>query len=376
MLSIWEKESFVSFDYIIAGSGIVGLSTALSLKELQPDATVLILERGILPTGASTRNAGFACIGTVGEKLHDIALMGEDNVINLMFRRWEGLQLLRKRVGDVHMDFENLGGYELILQHEQFDFDAMHRLNHLLSGVFQEPVYSEDENAAGRFRFNPSQIKTIIRNRLDGQLHSGKMLNRLIDLCQLQHIRIHTGAEVTGYSEEAGSIHVHTRSATRDITFTAKQLAICTNAFAQQLLPETTVIPGRGQVLMTSPIENCSVRGTFNFDEGYYYFRNLGNRILFGGGRNLDFDGETTTAIELNMAIQHQLEQYLKELILPGQSFTITDRWAGIMGFGKEKLPEVCRYSERVCAGIKLNGMGVALGSKIGTDLARIAIVD
>lgn len=376
MLSIWEKESFVSFDYIITGSGIVGLSTALSLKELQPDATVLILERGILPTGASTRNAGFACIGTVGEKLHDIALMGEDNVINLMFRRWEGLQLLRKRVGDVHMDFENLGGYELILQHEQFDFDAMHRLNHLLSGVFQEPVYSEDENAASRFRFNPSQIKTIIRNRLDGQLHSGKMLNRLIDLCQLQHIRIHTGAEVTGYSEEAGSIHVHTRSATRDITFTAKQLAICTNAFAQQLLPKTTVIPGRGQVLMTSPIENCSVRGTFNFDEGYYYFRNLGNRILFGGGRNLDFDGETTTAIELNMAIQHQLEQYLKELILPGQSFTITDRWAGIMGFGKEKLPEVCRYSERVCAGIKLNGMGVALGSKIGADLARIAIVD
>ncbi|MGZ5243758.1 MAG: hypothetical protein ACXWW0_07675 [Bacteroidia bacterium] len=33
MLSFWERESFLHYDIIIIGSGIVGLSTAISLKE-------------------------------------------------------------------------------------------------------------------------------------------------------------------------------------------------------------------------------------------------------------------------------------------------------------------------------------------------------
>ena len=61
MFSYWEQQSFTSYDYVIIGSGIVGLSTAIELKEKFPGATVLILERGLLPTGASSRNAGFAC---------------------------------------------------------------------------------------------------------------------------------------------------------------------------------------------------------------------------------------------------------------------------------------------------------------------------
>ncbi len=377
MLSIWEKESFIQYDYIIAGSGIVGLSTALSIKELEPNASVLILERGLLPSGASTRNAGFACIGTVGEKLHDIKLMGEENVVQLMLKRWEGLQLLRKRVGDQNMDFENLGGYELVLQHETFDYEAMHRLNHLLSDTFKEPVYAEDYSGINRFGLNSSAVKTLIKNRLDGQLHSGKMLNRLIDLCQQNHIRIITGANITQFEEANNLLRVKvTSSFTSELTFTCKQLAICTNAFTKDLLPDVDVTPGRGQVLITSPIEGLSLQGTFNFDEGYYYFRNFGNRILFGGGRNLDFEKEKTTTFELNPQIQEKLEYYLSEIIAPGKKFHITDRWTGIMGFGKEKLPEVKRITPHISIGIKLNGMGVALGSKIGHELAGVVTVN
>ena len=106
MLSIWEKESFIEYDYIVIGAGITGLSTALSLREKKEGARILVLERGLLPTGASTKNAGFACIGTIGEKLHDLAIMGEENMCSLMAKRYEGLQKLRKRVGDANMDFD------------------------------------------------------------------------------------------------------------------------------------------------------------------------------------------------------------------------------------------------------------------------------
>ena len=64
-LSFWEKESFLNrSDYVIIGSGIVGLSAALHLKQREKGKKVTVLERGILPSGASTKNAGFACIGS------------------------------------------------------------------------------------------------------------------------------------------------------------------------------------------------------------------------------------------------------------------------------------------------------------------------
>jgi glycine/D-amino acid oxidase-like deaminating enzyme len=61
-LSYWEIKTWLSdIDYTIIGSGIVGLNCALNLKKKFPKAKVLILEKGMVPQGASTKNAGFAC---------------------------------------------------------------------------------------------------------------------------------------------------------------------------------------------------------------------------------------------------------------------------------------------------------------------------
>jgi hypothetical protein len=49
-------------------------------------------------------------------------------------------------------------------------------------------------------------------------------------------------------------------------------------------------------------------------DQGYYYFRN-GDRILLGGGRNLDFDVEITEFAQTEI-VQNKLEELLKEVIL------------------------------------------------------------
>ena len=72
-------------------------------------------------------------------------------------------------------------------------------------------------------------------------------------------------------------------------------------------------------------------------DKGYYYFRNIEDRILLGGGRNLDFETETTTAFGETEIVQNKLEQLLKEVILPNHDFKIAHRWSGIMGLGNSK---------------------------------------
>jgi len=71
-LSYWEiKNWFTNVDFTIVGSGIVGLHAALALRDRFPSAKILVLEKGILPQGASTKNAGFACFGSISEIIDD-----------------------------------------------------------------------------------------------------------------------------------------------------------------------------------------------------------------------------------------------------------------------------------------------------------------
>ena len=47
-------------------------------------------------------------------------------------------------------------------------------------------------------------------------------------------------------------------------------------------------------MFLTKPFSKLNIKGSFHYDRGFYYFRNIENRILFGGGRNLDFKKEKT----------------------------------------------------------------------------------
>ncbi|TNF41570.1 MAG: FAD-dependent oxidoreductase, partial [Cytophagales bacterium] len=57
MISYWEQKNFLNHDLIVVGSGFTGLSTAIHFKKKNPKAKVLVLEKEIFPTGASTKNA-------------------------------------------------------------------------------------------------------------------------------------------------------------------------------------------------------------------------------------------------------------------------------------------------------------------------------
>ena len=52
--------------------------------------------------------------------------------------------------------------------------------------------------------------------------------------------------------------------------------------------------------------------------------------------------------------------------------FEIEHRWSGIMGVGQQKKPIVKQLSNNVYCGVRLGGMGVAIGSLIGKELADL----
>jgi len=156
------------------------------------------------------------------------------------------------------------------------------------------------------------------------------------------------------------------------VELTCRKLAITVNGFAKRLLKKEHVNPARAQVLITEPIENLKFEGTFHMEEGYYYFRNFGNRVLFGGGRNLAFDEECTDDMALTDMIQNELIDRLSNIILPKTSFRIDTQWAGVMGVSDDKLPIINKIDENVYCGIKMGGMGVAIGTEVGKKVASL----
>lgn len=368
-LSHWERETwFNNVDFTIIGSGIVGLNAALTVKKKYPNANVLVLERGMLPQGASTKNAGFACFGSISEILSDLNSHTEDEVLQLVQKRWNGLALLRKNLGDAQIDYQGHGSFELFSKSGglfEKCADQLSYVNDLLRPIFSEDVFQITPNSFG---FNEIREQYIC-NRFEGQIDTGKMMVQLLQLVQSKGIKILNNTEVTNFQEIENKVEV----VLDDFSFVSGKLLIATNGFAKQLLQED-VQPARAQVLVTKPIANLHIKGTFHLDEGYYYFRNINNRVLFGGGRNLDFKGEETTEMKTSSLIQNQLEKMLSETILPNTPFQIDHRWTGIMGVGQQKKAIVKKVSDHVYCGVRLGGMGVAIGSLVGKELAEIAI--
>ncbi|GAA0541627.1 NAD(P)/FAD-dependent oxidoreductase [Chitinophaga japonensis] len=374
MLSYWEKQSFLHYDYIVLGSGITGLSTAISIRQRRPGARVLVLERGLLPTGASTRNAGFACIGSLTEILADLRSSTPAEVAALVAMRRKGLQLLRQRLGDSHIDYREQGSYELISRQELPALQQLDAANALLQPVLGGEAFTQVNEKIRSFGFHPQYTAALVQNNYEGELDTGKMMRRLTDLAIAQQVEIKTGCLVTRFEETRTGVNViaQTSAVQEEVIFHCQRLAVCTNAFTKTLLPDIDLQPGRGQVLITDPVPGLPFTGIFHMEEGYYYFRELQGRVLFGGGRHLDFAGEATTAFELNAHIQQQLEEKLRTIILPHHPFTVADRWTGIMAFGASKQPLLQAWSEKIFLGLRLGGMGVAIGSAVGEELAAM----
>ena len=81
---------------------------------------------------------------------------------------------------------------------------------------------------------------------------------------------------------------------------------------------------------------------------------------------------EATSEIGLNSKIQNHLEYLLKTMILPNTVFEIEHRWSGIMGVGNEKKPIIKPITNNVIAAVRMGGMGLAIGSKVGEIVSKI----
>ena len=143
MLSYWEKTQLLNYDLIVLGGGITGMFCALEYRKLNPKASIAILERGLFSNGASTKNAGFACFGSLTELIDDSKNMDNESLCKIVQMRIDGLALLRETLGDKNIDLQWKGGYELFFDKIPNALNQIDHFNELLKPIFKKKVFFE-----------------------------------------------------------------------------------------------------------------------------------------------------------------------------------------------------------------------------------------
>lgn len=360
--SFWEKELYdQKYDLIVVGAGLTGLSAAYFFREKHPDATILVIDRGLYPIGASTRNAGFACIGSVGELIADLEIETEEIVKQRIQDRYKGLLLLREVLGDQHIDYDACGGWEIFTNSDEFLKlqESVPKLNALM----EEMIDEKNVFKIGTYSGNPSFF-----NRVEGQLHPGKMIKTLYQKCIRSGIEFRWDTNIQEIDTDLNQIRSQ-----RGYQFRSGKLIIATNAFTSKLLPNQKITPGRGYAFVTNELTFMNWKGTFHFNKGYVYFRNIGEqKILLGGGRNIAYDEECTSKFGVNQTIKEYLINFADEVLELEKGWSIEHEWSGIMGFTKSKSYLLENISTNCVLAAGLSGMGVALGMNLGKKASKL----
>ncbi|MFK7970982.1 MAG: NAD(P)/FAD-dependent oxidoreductase, partial [Bacteroidia bacterium] len=370
-ISYWEQDIFLKrADVVVIGAGLVGLHAAWRMRQLHPSLRVVVLDAGLWPGSASLRNAGFACFGSPSELLDDLSSRSEEEVIDLIRRRLEGLRQLRTGLGDAAIGYTDSPSHEVFAasQHAlaQACMDKLDDLNRLLREA-------DDTRACA---FSPMSGQAIgtrgfsqtIGIQGEGQIHPGKMMQALQGAARQAGVVIHQGWKVNVIEQKAGGWRIE---GSEGKAFFTQKILLATNGFTTSLIPELDVQPARNQVFVTNPVPGLLLKGNFHAHAGYVYFRNVGDRLLIGGFRDLDKKGETTAAPGFSQTIQQALHQYVDTHLLPAGSWKAEHRWSGTLGVGETKSPIMEEVKPGLWTAVRLGGMGVALGAGLGTKAAE-----
>ena len=367
MTSYWEKKHWLEdCDVAIIGSGLVGLYIANFIKDHHKYWTVSIFDKAYPPLGASTRNAGFACFGTVGETLSDLKKSSEEEVVSMIKMRWQGLKRMLEYSDEKKINYWQKGGLELFRDEKKFA-----SVENSLDGVnelFESATGGETVFQIQNQNHFPGIYSNAIANRLEGQLNPVLLVKDLMLKAREKGVRFHLGCKLDRFEKVGQSWNLQFEN---KFESKAKLVIVATNAFTNDLVKGLDIIPYRNQVLVSTPMSNLGAVGCFHLDEGYIYFRNIENRILIGGGRHFDFDSEQTSEFEANENIISRLEA-LATNQLGFKDFEVDHSWSGIIATGNSKKPIIEASDNGIILAVRSGGMGVAISSEIATDVLSL----
>jgi gamma-glutamylputrescine oxidase len=336
-------------DVAIVGGGITGCSCALALAEA--GLKVRLFEAREIAGGASGRNGGFALRGGAAPYPVLTESVGDDATADLW--RWTEAELdaLARLAGDA---FRPTGSLRLAADEEERD-ELREEYEALCDAGFAAEWRADLEGPLSRYPaalFHPP----------DGVLQPAWLVRRIAERAANAGVEIHEHARVASLDE-----------------VDAETVVVTTDGYPSGLLGELEglIVPTRGQVIATEPIEEMLFEiphyGRHGFD---YWHQRLDGRIVAGGFRDVSLDTEFTAEEVTTPVVQEALERFVEEHV--GRPVRVDYRWAGIFGMVFDFLPVVGRVPDQDGVWIAggYSGHGNVLGFACGRLVARAILGD
>lgn len=317
------------YDLIVVGGGMSGIAVGHHFR----DKKILILEKGLLLSGATGNNAGFVISGFGEHYSKTVARLGRERakeIQNLHLQNHLRIQEL------AHNLYRKIGS--LTVSYDETEFHNMKQSYELLKkdGFNVELQGSIDCGLNAR--------STGILNRDDGIIDSVKFWSTLA-----ADLPVRTQCAVSKIIERPSSIQLNTNQG----KFEAEHVVFCLNAFSSELLSELKglYIPLRGQMLQLTlknkpPTEKPIIT---NYGEIYWHFSNT--HLNFGG---LEFrvpEEETGIATEVSKRITDVQIDWIREFMNPDlfASFEPLRTWCSTMAFTVDGFPFVGSLERSRC---------------------------
>ena len=333
------------------------MSAALRLRQRHPDWRMLIVDRATVG-GATTRNAGFACFGSPSELLEDWQQLGAEATVALVKMRWDGLQALRQTWGDHALGYRDCGAVEAFSDPALLAAcrDALPRLNEALCDTLGTEPFTTDVKAGDA---GLTGLEGVIASPLEGAIDTSCLATTLREQLHRENIGLLTGHEVTNLIHGQGCWTVETA----DGHIQAPRVLVANNGWASALL-DLDVQTAPNTVLVSQPQAALLLPSTVHHDRGYVYAREVDGRVLIGGGRHWTCSSEAERV--------ERLKAWAVEHIAGLSHFEVEFQWQGHLGVGASRGPLIEDLGDGLYAGVRMGGMGVAIGTLVGRKLADL----
>ncbi len=368
-------------DFAIIGAGFTGLWTAIFLKELEPSASVVVLEKAVAGYGASGRNAGI--VGETVDHSHDLAIahfgldeakelarIGRDNLDEMeRFLRERGIEAGWERPG------------QLLVALTPAHRDALE-----VSLVAAERV-----GATGWRMLSGAQTRAEILS----PLYRGGLLaprSALVDPVGLIEglreqairlgVRLHERTAVCGFAFSRDGVAVEAASG----TVRARRVVLATNAYSHHLFPGLTrrFLPLYDYILVSEPLTSAEHdaigwrgrQGVVDARTFFNYSRlTADGRILWGTSEAAYYRGNRVDSSCDNSPVHYAaLRESFRRHFPQLSSLKFAYAWGGPIASTTRLTPFFGTIRGCLSYGLGYTGHGVGSTRVAGKILAHLAL--
>ena len=355
-------------DVAIVGGGYTGLAAARRLAI--GGASVVVLERDRIGSGASSRNGGQVLTGLKVDASTLVAKYGETRAREFFEVGNRAIAALESVIADEAIDcgYERTG--HVCAACKASHFDALRREQALLARVFGHRIdllsAAEQRSEIGSDVYHGVAIDEASR-----AINPAQFVDGLAAAARRRGACLVAATAVVALRRDGRRWRVSTTGGDVD----ARDVLVATDGYTGSATPalRRRLVPVGSYIIATEPLSSADAasvlpkrRMAFDSKNFLFYFRlTPDNRLLFGG--RAEFGEPSTDSTRRAAAI---LRRGLTHVFPALADKTIDYTWSGNVAFTRDEMPRAGKLDELYFAG-GYCGHGIAMATHLGDVIAR-----